>query len=134
MAFLRKIFGRKSEEKPVDRTKYIKAGDGAGVKAGTGEAVVKKEGVILGVLRAPHITEKTSNLQKKNKYAFLINPRVNKIEVKRAVRSRYDVNAVSVNILNMPGKERRRGRQIGWKPGFKKAIVTLKEGQSIEIQ
>ena len=81
----------------------------------------------------PHITEKSAMLGGENKYIFLVGPRANKIEVKKAVEGRYGVSVRNVNILNMPGKERRRGRQIGWKPGFKKAIVKVKEGQKIEL-
>ena len=89
---------------------------------------------VVGVIRRPHVTEKASGVAKENKYVFVVTPARNKIEIKRAVESRYGVEVLAVNILNMPGKERKRGRQIGWRPGYKKAVVTLKEGQSIEIQ
>jgi len=89
---------------------------------------------LWGVLRHPQLTEKTSGIAKENKYAFIVSSSSNKLEVKKAVESRYGVEVTAVNIINIPGKERKKGRQRGWKPGYKKAIVTLKEGQSIEIQ
>jgi len=91
-------------------------------------------GALVGIIRRPHITEKTSGFAKGNKYVFRVETGKNKQSIRRAVELRYGVSVTSVNVINIPGKERRRGRQIGWKPGFKKAIVTLKEGQSIEIQ
>ena len=90
--------------------------------------------IISGVITSPHLTEKASKLNTENKYVFKVSGGANKISVKRAVEGRYGVNVVSVYVSNMPGKERRRGRQIGIKPGFKKAIVKVKEGQIIESQ
>ncbi len=99
------------------------------------EGIVVKGGrIIAGVIRVPRLTEKTSGAAKENKYVFSVSTKSNKGEVRRAVEARYGVNVEAVNILNSPGKERRRGRQIGWKPGFKKAIVTLPLGQKIEVQ
>ncbi len=99
-------------------------------------AIPKKEikGVIIpGVLRAVHITEKASAAAHERSYIFKVNPRANKSDVKRAVEARYGVRVESVRTVNVSGKERRRGKQIGWKQGYKKAVVTLKEGQSIEL-
>lgn len=89
---------------------------------------------MVGVLRSAHVTEKASHLGDENKYIFVVSPRAHKGEIGRAVESRYGVAVRSVHILNMPPKERHRGKQKGWKPGFKKAVVTVQEGQSIEIQ
>ncbi|TSC76352.1 MAG: large subunit ribosomal protein L23 [Parcubacteria group bacterium Gr01-1014_33] len=90
--------------------------------------------LVTGVLRRPHITEKTSNAAKENKYVFAIAAGVNKPMVTHAVESRYNVSVETVNIVNLPSKKRMRGRQIGWKQGLRKAIVQVKEGQTIEIQ
>ena len=70
----------------------------------------------------------------KGEYTFVVADRANKSEVRRAVAERFSVTVQDVRMLNMPGKERRRGRQIGWRRGFKKAVVVLTEGQSIEVQ
>ncbi len=87
-----------------------------------------------GTLIFPHLTEKAREAGKTNAYVFGVAGQANKVGVKRSVEGLYGVTVEGVRILNMPGKERRRGRQIGWKPGFKKAIVKVKEGQSIEMQ
>jgi len=131
MSFLKKIF--KGEKKNV-AIKSAKEKDIGGTEnTGVFESRAKTTGVIAGVLNAAHITEKTAN-SGTNKYAFLVNRKANKAEIKRAIGSRYGVDVLSVNIVNLPAKERRRGRQIGWKPGRKKATVKIKEGQSIEVQ
>jgi large subunit ribosomal protein L23 len=85
------------------------------------------------VLISPHITEKSSILAENNKYVFKVFPRSNKIEIKRAVEEIYDVDVSSVRIIRIPKKPKRFGRQEGWKKGYKKAIVTIKPGQKIDI-
>ncbi len=85
------------------------------------------------VLRNPHVTEKATDLTKENKYTFKVWPKTNKIEVKKTIEGLYDVDVVSVRIINVPPKRRRLGRTLGWRKGYKKAIVTVKEGQKIEV-
>jgi large subunit ribosomal protein L23 len=85
------------------------------------------------VLRKAHITEKATDLSEKNKYVFNVYPDANKSEVKKAVESVYGVKVVSVNMINIPEKKRTVGRKKGWKPGYRKAIVGVKEGQKIEL-
>lgn len=138
MSFLSKIFKKKvkrgeREEKPKTE-ETVSASSEANFPAqdSTAENVAQEE--IWGVLREAKITEKSMEGAKQGKYVFVVNPHVNKVMVKKAVEGRYGVEVVKVNVLNMPAKERRRGRQVGWKSGFKKAVVTLKEGQSIEVQ
>ena len=91
-----------------------------------------KKSVIIGVVRAAHMTEKTARGAEAHTYVFRVAPRANKITVRAAVAARYGVDVDSVRILNTSEKARVRGRVIGWKPGFKKAMVTLKPGQKIE--
>lgn len=86
------------------------------------------------VLVGPHLTEKSTKLVEQNKYVFLVSPSANKMVVKSAVEARYGVLVREVRMAKTAGKERRRGRQVGWKPGRKKAIVSLKRGQTIDIQ
>lgn len=88
----------------------------------------------LGVLLAPRVTEKASAGAETGKYTFIVARDKNKIEVKKSIEKTYGVKVVSVQILNMPSKKKRLGRILGRIPGFKKAIVTLEKGQSIEIQ
>lgn len=85
------------------------------------------------VLSSPHVTEKATMLGEKNKYTFKIWSKANKIEVKEAIEGIYGVDVIDVKVINIPRKKRRLGRQIGWRKGYKKAIVRIKEGQKIEI-
>lgn len=83
---------------------------------------------------APHITEKATYLSEKmNQYIFLVRKEANKIEIKKAIENLYGVKVEKVQIINIPKKKRRRGMIEGWKKGYKKAIVKIKEGQKIEI-
>jgi len=81
----------------------------------------------------PHITEKAGNMGALNKYTFKVTKYSNKIEIKRSIEKLYKVNVLGVNIQNMPSKFRQVGRHQGTKSGFKKAIVTIREGQKIDV-
>ena len=85
------------------------------------------------VLRRPLITEKNTFLQEQDKYVFEVAKVANKHQVKLAVEKAFDVNVVSVNMITVPGKTRRVGRRQVKTSAWKKAIVTLKPGQSIEF-
>ena len=85
------------------------------------------------ILVKPLITEKASALGAVNKYVFAVSPRTNKIEVKKAIRAVYNVDPIAVNISNFSGKRVRYGRTSGVTKGWKKAVVTLKPGDKIEV-
>ncbi len=85
------------------------------------------------VVREPHISEKATNLSEGNKYTFRVYANANKPEIKKSVEGIYGVDVLSVNVIKIPRKKRRLGRTQGFKKGFSKAIVTIKEGQKIEI-
>jgi large subunit ribosomal protein L23 len=85
------------------------------------------------ILKTPQVTEKATDLVKKNQYVFKVYSRVNKVEIKKAIEDLYGVDVVSVKIINVPKKRRRLGRISGWRKGYKKAIVKIKEGQKIEV-
>ncbi|MBN1259427.1 MAG: 50S ribosomal protein L23 [Anaerolineae bacterium] len=90
---------------------------------------------IYDVIVRPVVTEKTEILKAdEGQYTFEVNRRANKIEIKHAVETIYDVSVVSVNVLNMPAKiNRMRGRRrVTRIPTWKKAVVTLAPGQRIE--
>jgi len=93
----------------------------------------KKTGRAWLILKGPHVTEKATDLTKWNQYVFKVWQNANKIEIKKAVEDLYGVNAVSVRIIKVPKRKRRLGRIEGWRKGYKKAIVRLKEGQKIEV-
>lgn len=89
------------------------------------------------VLVSPLITEKMTNLTADTgKYGFLVNTKANKIEIAKAIEKKYQVSVVSVRTINHIGKTktqfRKSGRFEGKTPKFKKAIVTLKKGETIE--
>ncbi len=90
------------------------------------------------ILIKPLITEKTETVSEKlTQYTFVVNRKANKIEIKKAVEQMYGVTVDAVNTLVMPGKARvrntRSGLQKGIKPAYKKAIVTLSEGEEIDF-
>ncbi len=86
------------------------------------------------LLIAPVITEKGTVLQEKNnQYLFRVAPRANKIQVREAVEKIFKVHVTGVRTVTVHGKMRRLGRSQGRKPSWKKAIVTLKEGETIEL-
>ena len=102
-------------------------------KATEGKPVVLKEntGRAHRILRSHHLTEKTNQLSNFGRYVFKVSKTTNKIEVKKAVEQVYDVHVLSVNIMNNPGKVRRQGKSFGRTSDWKKAVVTLKEGERI---
>ena len=85
------------------------------------------------VLKSVHITEKATELAEKNQYIFKVFENTNKQEIKKVVESIYKVDVVSVRIINIHRKKKRLGKSIGWKQGYKKAIIKVKKGQEIEI-
>ena len=88
----------------------------------------------LFLIKKPWITEKAAAASAMRKYTFIVKNNATKNEVKKAVKELYKVDATSVNIINRGERKTGGARFPGHKPGFKKAIVTLKEGQSITIQ
>lgn len=88
----------------------------------------------LDIIRRPLITEKATQLQEElNKYAFEVDRHSNKIEIKRAVEERFGVVVTKVHTINVSGKVKTLGRFSGRRPDWKKAIVTLAEGEKIEL-
>lgn len=85
------------------------------------------------IILKPVITEKTTELMEENKYVFYVDRRANKPEIKNAIQKLFNVKVDKVRTMNLKGKFRRMGRYEGYKPRRKKAIVTLKEGDSIKI-
>ena len=85
------------------------------------------------VLRRPLITEKGSIQQIQGKYLFEVDGKATKTQVKQAVEKSFNVSVTQVNVVTMRGKMRRMGRGIFKTPDWKKAIVTLKAGDKIEL-
>ena len=85
------------------------------------------------VLVKPTITEKSTILQESGKYTFRVAPKANKVQVKEAVEKSFNVTVLDVNITKAHGKRKRYGSRISKKPDIKKAVVTLAEGDRIEL-
>ena len=86
------------------------------------------------VLRRPLLTEKaTIGRETGSEYAFEVDPSANKIQIKEAIESRFDVAVKHVRTVRIRGKIKRMGAHQGKRPDWKKALVTLKEGQSIDL-
>jgi large subunit ribosomal protein L23 len=85
------------------------------------------------IIKAPIVTEKTSDLAKKNTVVFSVDPKANKTEIKQAIEKIFNVKVESVNTINTYAKKKRVGRYAGRANKVKKAIVKLKEGSSIEL-
>ena len=85
------------------------------------------------IVIAPVVSEKSYSLIEDNKYSFRVHPKAHKTQIRQAVEGLFDVKVEAVNIVKVQPKPKRRGFHRGTKPGWKKAIVQLREGQSIEI-
>ena len=118
-----KVSAEKTAEKKIENKEVAKA-----ISSKT-----KSEKFSYEAIKQPHISEKASYLAEKNQYTFEISPNFNKSEIKKSVEGIYGVDVLSVNMIRIPSKKRRLGKTEGFRKAFKKAIVTIKEGQKIEI-
>ena len=85
------------------------------------------------IIQEPIITEKATILREGNKYAFRVDSKANKIQIRQAVEEIFSVKVESVRTVKVPSKPKRQGLYQGRRAGWKKAYVTLKAGDSIEI-
>jgi large subunit ribosomal protein L23 len=92
---------------------------------------------MIGILKRPLVTEKMTELQDKRQYAFEVEHTASKIDIARAVEKKFNVKVLSVRTMNYKGKAKtqmtRKGRFTGRASSWKKAVVTLKEGDKIEF-
>jgi len=148
MSILDKLIGKKeevekSEEKP-EAVKPAKKPEAKKEKIAKAEKVVKSkkevkarkvakkdENIAHKILFENLISEKSTQLAAENKYIFKVVKNAGKFQIKEAVEGYYGVQVVRVNTVRIPAKKRIQGRTVGWKKGFKKAIVTLREGDTI---
>lgn len=91
----------------------------------------------MSILKRPHITEQANALMAQGVYTFIVDKKANKIEIRKAVEKMYSVKVESVNTINVLGKPKvkyYRSRFVaGHKPSYKKALVKIKAGDTIEI-
>ena len=85
------------------------------------------------ILIRPLITEHCTDLMADNKFVFVVDKRANKIQVAQAVKEIFNVTVLDVNTINVKGKTKRRGRTVGKTNSYKKAIVKIKAGETIEF-
>jgi len=122
------------EDKTSNKAKIVKKDNN---KIETSDKADKKKIVkqsnAYKILIRPLITEKINRLKEQDKYAFEVAKNTNKIEVAKAINEVYGVKPTSVNIINKIGKKVRRGRVTGKRKDWKKAIITLPKGKSLNI-
>ena len=134
MAIFDVLKKKKRKEMPKEKIEKVEIPREVQVKKSKRKKKVKKISEIpYRILKAPHITEKATALAQQNQYVFKVYPRANKSEIKKAIKSLYGVAVVSIKIINVPKKRRRLGRISGFRKGYKKAIIKIKEGQKIDI-
>ena len=92
-----------------------------------------KDTKYLEIIKAPVITEKSQAAQAEGKYTFKVDPKATKLEIKAAVEKIFNVKVTDVRTMNVKPKKRRVGRYTGLTNRSKKAIVTLAEGQTIDL-
>ena len=87
----------------------------------------------LDTIISPNITEKSTSLSEFNKIVFKVHKGASKISIKRSIEKIFKVNVVKINTINLKGKTKVVRNKKTSKPGYKKAIITLKKGQSIDL-
>ena len=85
------------------------------------------------IVKYPIITDKATRLLENNQYSFVVDRYSNKSSIKTAIEYLFDVKVIKINTCRLPRKNKRVGKYIGWKPQYKKAIVTLSEGDVINL-
>ena len=85
------------------------------------------------IIKYPIITDKTTRLLENNCYNFIVDRYSSKIRIKEAIENLFDVKIIKINTCSLPRKKKRIGKYIGWKPKYKKAIVTLSKNDSINL-
>ena len=87
----------------------------------------------LDTIISPNVTEKSTSLSEFNKIVFKVDKNANKKSIKKIIEKIFKVNVVKINTVNMKGKVKLVKNKKSFKPGYKKAIITLKKGQSIDL-
>jgi large subunit ribosomal protein L23 len=85
------------------------------------------------IIKYPIITDKATRLLENNQYSFIVDRYSNKLNIKVAIEYLFKVKVIKVNTCLLPRKKKRVGKYIGWKPQYKKAVVTLSEGDVINL-
>ena len=87
----------------------------------------------LDTITSPNITEKSTSMSDFNKVVFKVDKKANKHSIKKTIEKIFKVNVIKINTINIKGKNKLVRNKKSHKPGYKKAIITLKKGQSIDL-
>ena len=87
----------------------------------------------INIIKYPIITDKATRLLENNQYSFIVDRYSDKITIKTAIEYLFNVKVTKVNTCRLPRKKKRVGKYVGWKPQYKKAIVSLQEGDVINL-
>ena len=87
----------------------------------------------LDTIISPNVTEKSTSLSEFNKVVFKVHKGASKNSIKRSIEKIFKVNVIKINTINLKGKTKLVRNKRAYKPGYKKAIVTLKKGQNIDL-
>lgn len=85
------------------------------------------------IIKYPLITDKATRLLENNQYSFIVDRSADKITIKNTIEFLFDVKVIKVNSCRLPRKKKRVGKYLGWKPQYKKAIVSLAKGDVIDL-
>ena len=85
------------------------------------------------IIKYPIITDKATRLLENNQYSFVVDRSSDKTSIKSAIEDLFNVKVIKINTCRRPRKKKRVGKYIGWKPQYKKAVVTLSEGDVINL-
>lgn len=121
-ASMKELYGEETKAK----SEVVVAGDGK-------KEVAAKNSSAFRVLIKPLVTEKGSILGAESKYIFMVANEANKIEIAKAIEDTYGIKPTKVNVINIEGKTKGRGKIIGKRKDWKKAIVSLPKGKTIKI-
>lgn len=94
---------------------------------------IKREAIAYRTLVRPLIAEKAANMGPENKYVFAVTPNANKVEIAKAIEEVYGIKPVAVNVINVLGKKVRQGKTVGKRKDWRKAVITLPKGKTINI-
>lgn len=122
----------KAVKKPTKKDNVLDmVKDDGEIKSAASATLKEDTGRAHRVLSNFHLSEKSNRLSNNSRYVFRVTRTTNKLEVKKAVETVYDVHVTDVNIMNIKGKTRRSGKTVGKTSNWKKAYVTLKDGEKI---
>ncbi|MDP3963600.1 MAG: 50S ribosomal protein L23 [bacterium] len=109
------------------------ASSGAKEKKQSGFTEEQKK-IFSHFFKKAHVTEKATQLHAQNQYTFIVHETTTKFQTKAAIEKLFAVTVENVRMITIPRKKRMRGRLEGWKKGLRKAVVRVKEGQTIDMQ